>query len=93
MDHLIFLLIITVPLALILWYDRKNMRAYLGIGILAIILDSVWDPIAMTFDLWYYGTYPQFLGVSVCTLLLYIHYLAFCYFFGNMLARRLEKWR
>ncbi|MCK4827378.1 hypothetical protein KA005_67225 [bacterium] len=93
LDHLIFLSIITVPLVIILWYDRKNVKTYLGIGLLGLGLDVIWDPLAMHFDLWYYSSFPQVFGISVYTLLLYIHYLTFWYFFGNMAAKAVTKWK
>jgi len=92
-DHWIFFTIMTIPLALILWYDRKNIRTYLGIGMLGLALDIVWDPIAMYFGLWYYSSWPQVFGISVYTLIMYIHYFTLCYFCSNRLASAVMKWK
>jgi len=92
-EHTTFFLIITIPLLLILWIDRKNIKTYVGLGVFSIILDLVWDPLAMYFGLWYYNSQPQVLGISVLTLLFYVHFLAFCYFFGNRLNSLVVKWK
>ncbi len=82
-EHLIFFAAMTIPLAMLYAYDRKNIVKYLGIGILAIFLDLIWDPIGMSFGLWRYASQPQIFGMSVYMLLLYVHYLSFSYFLGN----------
>ena len=92
-DHLTFFLIITLPFLIIVWIDRGNAKTYLKLGIFAIVLDLIWDPIGLYFGLWYYNTWPQVLGISVYTLVLYLHYLTFCYFFGNKLNSLVVKWK
>lgn len=92
-DHSIFFLLITAPFLMILWIDRKNLRTYVQLGLFAVILDLIWDPIGIHFNLWYYNSLPQVFGVSIYTLILYVHYLTFCYFFGNRLNSLVVKWK
>jgi hypothetical protein len=93
-DHLTFFIVLTIPLAVLFLYDKKNIKTYLGLGLLAMALDSVWDPLAMSFGLWHYSSQPQILGMSVYMLLLYLHYLSFCFFLGNRVNDRVvKKWR
>ncbi len=93
-DHLTFFIILTAPLIILYLHDRKNIKTYISLGFLAILLDLIWDPIGIYFGLWYYNSQPQILGMSVYMLLLYIHYLSFCYFLGNKLnGLVIRKWR
>jgi hypothetical protein len=92
-EHLTFFIILTIPLIILYAYDRKNITRYLGIGLLALFLDLIWDPIGISIGLWYYNSQPQILGMSVYMLLLYIHYLSFCYFLGNKANVWVKKWK
>jgi hypothetical protein len=90
-EHILFTLVLTVPLALILYKDRKGMRDYVCLGLLTVILASVWEPVGVYMGLWYYASSPQFFGVSVLTLILYFHWICFSYFIGNRASRRFSK--
>jgi len=89
-----FFVIISIPLIALYIYDKKNITKYAGIGVLAIIFDLIWDPIGMSFGLWYYSSQPQVLNMSIYMLLMYIHYLSFCYFLGNKTNEWvIKKWK
>jgi hypothetical protein len=91
MEDFVYLLIITLPLILVLWVDRKNLRIYVPLGIFTVILATLWEPIGVYAGLWqYFGQY-QFLGVSVLTLTEYFHWVCFSYFLGNVFAGRMRK--
>ena len=91
MEELAYFAIVTIPLLLILLYDRKNLKTYVPLGILTMFLATAWEPIGVYTDLWHYFGPQQFLGVSVITLLAYFHWMTFSYFLGNAVSRRLKK--
>ena len=84
MRQAVFILLLTIPYAAIIWLERKNLKYYVALGVFALCADIVFEaPFAVPLGFWnYYGT-AQLFGISVWTLILYIHYLGFCYFLGN----------
>jgi len=91
LEHAAFFLVVTLPLILILWIERKNVKKYVYLGVFTVILAAVWEPIGAYIGLWYYVSQPQFFGVSVLTLLLYFHWVSFSYFLGNRVSGRFKK--
>jgi hypothetical protein len=87
-DHFAHFAIVTIPMLLVLWADRKNARTYASLGAFTVLLSAVWEPLGVLFGLWHYNAHPQLFGVSVLTLLNYFHWMVFSYFIGNMAARR-----
>ena len=93
-EHLTFFIVLTIPLIALYTYDRKNIVKYLGMGGLAILLDLIWDPLAISLGFWYYSSQPQIIGLSVYMLLFYIHFLSFTYFLGNKTNEWVvKKWK
>jgi hypothetical protein len=91
MEEFLYFLIVTLPLILLLWVERKNLKTYLSLGIFTMVLATVWEPIGVYTDLWHYFGLYQFLGVSIFTLLAYFHWISFSYFLGNRFGGRLKK--
>lgn len=89
----VFVALLTIPYIAVLWLDRKNIKKYLFLGIFALLLDILFEaPYALLLGFWTYHGEPQLLGISVWTLILYIHYLGFCYFMGNKTVEKVSKW-
>lgn len=93
MEHYLFFILVSIPLTALFLYDRKNVKKYLVLGVLAILLDLLWDPFWINMGLWSYSSQPQVLGASVYMLLLYVHYMSFCYFMGNKIAAHVRRKR
>jgi hypothetical protein len=90
-EHVSFTLAVTVPLIIILWKEKAHLRKYAVLGVFSIILASVWEPLGAYMGIWHYVSQPQFLGVSVLTLLMYFHWVCFSYFLGNRAAGRWKR--
>ncbi len=90
-QQLAYLAFLTLPLLLILCFERRFLKTYVRLGIFTVILASVWEPIGVHSGLWHYVVQPQFFGASVLTLLAYFHWMSFSYFAGNVVMRRLRS--
>jgi FlaA1/EpsC-like NDP-sugar epimerase len=90
-EHSLFTLIVSVPLIIILWKERADIKTYAFLGIFTVIIASIWEPMGVYMDIWHYISQPQFLGASVLTLVMYFHWICFSYFLGNRAAGRWKK--
>ena len=90
MEYFIYSLIATIPLILILYIDRKNLKNYVYLGILAMIMALVFEELSVVLGFWEYYSLPKIINVSIFTIINYFHYLVFCYFAGNKLSRRFK---
>ena len=75
----------TVPLALMLAYDRKNMRTYVLLGIFAVLAGTFIENLTTWLGFWTHLTYPRIGLTSVWNVGLYFHYVNFCWFIGSRL--------
>lgn len=92
MEHSLFLLLMTIPLVLLLVFDRKNARKYILLGIAAVLAGMVFENFTTSLGFWYHHSEPKTGLNSVYNGLLYFHYVCFSYFLGERSSRRL-KWR
>ncbi len=90
MEYFIYSLIATIPLILILYIDRKNLKNYIYLGILAVCMALVFEELSVYLSFWEFYSLPKVINVSVFTVINYFHYIVFCYFTGNRLSRRLK---
>jgi len=82
------ILVTSVPLALILVFDRKNIRTYLTLGLFAIPLAAGFEEFMAFSGVFVHHLGPKLVNVAWETILLYFHYLVYSYFLGNWIRRR-----
>jgi len=90
MEYFIYSLIATIPLILILYADRKNLKNYICLGILTVCMALVFEELSVYLGFWEFHSLPKIINVSALTVVNYFHYIVFCYFAGNKLSRRLK---
>ena len=66
--------------------DRKRIRDYILLGLLGMLLDIIFEQIPIRAGFWIYNSEPKILGLSFYMLILYVPFLAACYFLGNKLV-------
>lgn len=86
-----FFAIATVPFLLILYHERKNIRTYLALGIFTVILALIFEEACTSLGFWSYYSEPKIIQASLLPVIMYFHYICFCYFTGNWLCRRMKK--
>lgn len=91
MENIVFFAICTIPLLLILYHERKDIKIYLALGIFTVILGIIFEEICAFLGFWSYFSEPKLLYASLLPILMYFHYICFCYFTGNWINRRLKK--
>lgn len=91
MEQLVFFLIMSLPVLLILFAERKKLGKYITLGLFTVLLASVWESIGVYFGLWEYHVYPQFLGVSIITLFAYFQFICISYFLADVVFRRFKN--
>jgi len=87
MDHLVFLIINFFIFFIILYLDKKNVRNYLYIAGIGLILAFIFENVTIASGFWLYHSEPKILLVSLYTWLLYVPYLGFCYFAANKVRK------
>ena len=70
--------------------DRKRIRDYILLGILGMLLDIIFEQIPIRAGFWIYNSEPKILGFSFYMWILYVPYLAACYFLGNKLVKEYD---
>jgi hypothetical protein len=91
MEQFYLFLMLSVPLAAILYFDRKNAKKYLLLGAFTMMLAIPWESSLAYLGFWRYFSEPRLFGVSIYTILLYTHYVIFSYFLGNILFKRCQR--
>jgi hypothetical protein len=91
MEQFAFFLIMMIPLAAVLFLERKNAKKYVYLGLFTVVLASIWEPIGVYFGVWAYNAHPQFLGVSMVTILAYFQYVCISYFLADVFLRRVGR--
>lgn len=86
MSHLLFLALNTIALIIILLIDRKNLKSYLLLSIIGLIVAFVFETVMTFYGFWQYHAEPKIPLISLYTWLMYIHYLSYCYFIGTKLG-------
>lgn len=87
MEHAYFFLLNFVVFLIIIFYDNKRWKDYVFIGLLALILDLIFEILPIAIGIWYYHSEPKILNISLYTWLLYIPYLSFCYFVSSKVVK------
>ena len=80
MEHIYFLILNFAIFLAIVFYDRKRWKAYVSLGLLAMLLDAVFEIVPIAAGIWQYHSEPMIISMSLYAWLLYIPYLGFCYF-------------
>lgn len=83
MEHIQFLILNFAVFLAIVFYDRKRWKAYVSLGLLAMLLDLIFEIVPIYAGIWQYHSQPMIFGLSLYVWLLYIPYLGFCYFAAN----------
>ncbi|MBU0472375.1 MAG: hypothetical protein KKF89_02620 [Nanoarchaeota archaeon] len=86
MSHFLFLILNTFVLSIILIIDRKNLKSYLLLSFLGLIVAFIFETVMTYYGFWTYYAEPKIPLISLCTWLMYIHYLAYSYFIGTRLG-------
>ncbi len=87
MQHYVFAIINFIILIALFVFDKKRIKDYIGLGILGMFLDLIFEQIPIKAGFWIYNSEPKILGLSFYMLVLYVPYLAVCYFLGNKLVK------
>ncbi len=86
MEHIYFVLFNFTILAFILYFDRKNIKNYVIIGIVGLITSFAFENLTTYLGFWYYHSKPLALYFSFYTWILYVPYLSYTYFVVNRLV-------
>ncbi len=86
-EHLHFFLFNFIVFLAIIIADRKRYKDYIFLGLLALVLDLVFEIYPISIGIWTYYSHPIILGISLYTWLLYIPYISFCYFVANKVVK------
>lgn len=87
MEHLYFTLFNFAIFAVVLFIDRKRIKDYFLICILGLIGALIFENTTTYLGFWFYHSEPKIIFVSFYTWILYVPYLAFCYFAGQKLFK------
>ncbi len=87
MEHAYFFAINFAIFIAILLLDRTRWKNYIALGLLAMLLDVIFEVIPIGAGIWNYYSEPKVFGMSLYTWLLYIPYLGFCYFASNVVRK------
>jgi len=88
MEHGFFFTLMTIPLLMLLAFDRKNFRTYLLLGLFAVLCGTVFENITTWMGFWTHLTGPRAGLTSVWNAALYFHYVCFSWFIGERLRER-----
>ncbi len=88
MEHYLFVVLFTIPLLVILLIERKQFKKYLSLGITVMVAAFILENTTTYLGFWHHLSTPHIPYVSVWTLILYLHYISFCYYFGNRVSKR-----
>lgn len=86
MLHGYFTLFNFVILGIILYIDRKRLKEYKILFIVAIVTAFIFENITTFLGFWQYHTEFNILLISFYTWVLYLPYIGYCYFLGNRLG-------
>jgi len=86
MDHFIFLAANLLVLVVVLYFDRKNLKNHAWLWIVGLAAALVFENITTYLGFWFYHSEPKAGLVAMYTWLLYVPYLSFTYFIGNLFA-------
>lgn len=87
MEHAYFFAVNFAVFIVILLLDRTRWKDYIALGLLAMLLDAIFEVIPIGAGIWNYYSEPNVFGMSLYTWLLYIPYLGFCYFASNKVKK------
>ena len=87
MEHYLFFLTHLMILLFVIFYDIKNYKIYVFLGLLVMLFDMIFEIIPIAYGIWTYNALPKIFGISLYTLLLYVPYLGFCYFAANKVKK------
>ncbi|MFQ6009549.1 MAG: hypothetical protein ACE5J7_00275 [Candidatus Aenigmatarchaeota archaeon] len=89
MENIGLLMIYSAPLILVFYHDRKNIKQYVLLGIVTLVLAFLFELISTTLGFWHYSATPKIFTVAAFSLFAYFPWLSYTYFAGNLLRRRL----
>lgn len=81
-----FTLINFIILGIILYIDRKRLKEYEILFVVAIVAAFIFENIAAFLGFWQYHTGFNILLISFYTWVLYLPHIGYCYFLGNRLG-------
>ena len=87
MESIVFVYINFFILALILFLERKEIKNYILLGIMGLIMGLIFEEFTTYFGMWYYHTEPKLWLVSIYSWILYFPYLSFCYFASKKVSK------
>lgn len=86
MKHYVFVLFNFLITGTIFLIDKKNIKDYISLGLIAMLADLFFEQIPILAGFWSYNSSPKILGFSFYMWILYLPYLTICYFVGNKLV-------
>ena len=87
MQHYVFVIINFIILIILLVIDKKRIKDYISLGLLAMFLDLIFEQIPIRAGFWIYNSEPKIFGFSFYMWILYFPYISICYFLGNKLVK------
>ena len=91
LPHYLFFLVFLIPLALIFYFDKKNIKSYVILGLLTLLMAFIFENFSVSLGFWSYFSEPRVGLVALYTWGGYFYYIIFCYFLGNLALRGKRK--
>jgi hypothetical protein len=90
MEHLVFFLLNLGVLAIILIIDKANIKKYVLLLSIGLVLAFIFETVTIYLGFWHYHSQPNVPLISLYTWLLYAPYLSYCYYIGNLFGGKNE---
>ena len=89
-SHVVLLAFGLLATLLLFIADRKNIRKYVLLNAIGLVLAYMFETATTYLGFWYYVSEPKIPLVSLYAWLFYVPYLSFCYYIGNRLGGKHE---
>ncbi|MBI3036975.1 hypothetical protein HYY73_04480 [Candidatus Woesearchaeota archaeon] len=89
--HSSFFLLNLALTAAVVVIDRRRIRDYFFLWLLGLAAAFVFETATTALGFWNYHSEPKVFLISLYTWLLYVPYLSFCYFVGNVVSNVVGK--